>query len=68
MILYIISKILLTTSLTHLIRYKDSFLSKIEKSDADIADAKKGAKAATWVNRGKLFYEAASEPTKNLFL
>lgn len=47
---------------------KDSFLSKIEKSDADIADAKKGAKAATWVNRGKLFYEAASEPTKNLFL
>ena len=47
---------------------KNSFLSKIEKSDADIADAKKGAKAATWVNRGKLFYEAASEPTKNLFL
>lgn len=47
---------------------KDSFLSKIEKSDADIADVKKGAKAATWVNRGKLFFEAVSEPTKDLFL
>ena len=43
---------------------KSALVSKIEKSDADIADAKKGAKAATWINRGKAFYEAAIEPTK----
>ncbi len=42
--------------------------SKIEKSDADIADAKKNVKAATWINRGKVFYEVAAEPTKNLFV
>ena len=41
-------------------------LSKIEKSDADIADAKKGAKAATWLTRGKAFYDAAVAPTQNL--
>lgn len=46
---------------------KSAILAKIEKSDADIADAKKGAKASTWIARGKTFYEAASEPTKNLF-
>ena len=47
---------------------KSALVSKIEKSDADIADAKKGAKATTWINRGKAFYEAAIEPTKNLFV
>ena len=47
---------------------KEALLSKIEKSDADIADAKKGAKASTWINRGKAFYDAAAEPTKNLFI
>ena len=47
---------------------KSALVSKIGKSDADIADAKKGAKAATWINRGKAFYEAAIEPTKNLFV
>ncbi len=46
---------------------KSAILAKIEKSDADIADAKKGSKASTWIARGKTFYEAASEPTKNLF-
>lgn len=46
---------------------RDAFLQKLEKSDAEIADAKKGAKASTWLNRGKIFYEAAAEPTKNLF-
>ena len=34
---------------------KSAILSKIEKSDADIADAKKSMKAATWINRGKAF-------------
>ncbi len=33
---------------------KSAILSKIEKSDADIADAKKSMKAATWINRGKI--------------
>ncbi len=47
---------------------KEALLAKIEKSDADIADAKKGAKSATWINRGKAFYEAAVEPTKSLFV
>ncbi|MCM1151619.1 MAG: tetratricopeptide repeat protein [Alistipes sp.] len=47
---------------------ESSFRSKIEKSDADIADAKKNGKASTWINRGKLFYDVAAEPTKNLFI
>ncbi len=47
---------------------KEALLGKIEKSNAEIADAKKGAKAATWINRGKAFFEAASEPTKSLFV
>ena len=47
---------------------KDSFLGKIAKSDADIADAKKNGKAATWINRGKLFYDAAVAPTKDIFV
>ena len=37
---------------------KSGLLTKIEKSDADIADAKKNAKASTWINRGKALYEA----------
>lgn len=45
----------------------DAILQRLEKSDADVADAKKGAKASTWINRGKVYFEAASEPTKNLF-
>ena len=32
---------------------KSGLLTKIEKSDADIADAKKNAKASTWINRGR---------------
>lgn len=46
---------------------KESLLAKIAKYDADAADAKKSAKSATWINRGKAYYEAAAEPTKNLF-
>ena len=47
---------------------KEALLAKIEKSDADIANEKKASKAATWINRGKAFYEVAVEPTKNLFV
>ena len=47
---------------------KDALLSKIEKSDEAVADAKKGAKAATWISRGKAYYDAAVAPTKSLFV
>ena len=47
---------------------KEALQAKIEKSDADIANEKKNTKAATWINRGKAFYEVAAEPTKNLFV
>ncbi len=47
---------------------KAAILAKLEKSDADAADAKKNAKAATWINRGKAYYEAASAPTKDIFV
>ncbi len=47
---------------------ESAFLAKIQKSDADIADAKKNIKASTWINRGKLFCDIAAEPTKNLFI
>lgn len=45
---------------------KDALLQKLEKSDADILDAKKNAKAATWLNRGKVYFEAEYEPTKDI--
>lgn len=47
---------------------KSALLAKIAKSDAEIADAKKNGKAATWINRGKTFCEVAIEPTKSLFI
>jgi len=46
---------------------ESALLSKIEKCDADIADSKKNAKASTWLNRAKAYYDAAVEPTKSLF-
>ena len=42
-----------------------SFEAKLEKSNADIADAKKSAKAATWINRGKICADAIVAPTKD---
>ena len=47
---------------------KPAVLAKLEKSDADIKDAKKNGKAATWLNRGKVYYEAASALTKDIFV
>ena len=44
----------------------DSELAKLEKVDAAIADAKKGAKASTWIARGKAYADAYSLPTKEL--
>lgn len=45
----------------------DATRNKLAKSDAEIADAKKNVKAATWINRGKVYFDAYAEPTKNLF-
>lgn len=46
---------------------EDVLKARIEKSEADIANPKKAAKANTWILCGKSYYEAAAEPTKNLF-
>lgn len=40
---------------------------KIEKSDADIANPKKTGNASTWITRGQIFYEAATEVSKHLY-
>lgn len=47
---------------------KDATLAKLTKADADVADAKKGSKAATWINRGKAYYAAASAATKDIYV
>ena len=47
---------------------KSALLSKIEKSDAEVADAKKNGKAVTWMTRGKNYYDAVTTPTKKLYL
>ena len=41
-------------------------LAKLEKADADVLDAKKGIKAATWVARGNAYTNAYILPTKEL--
>lgn len=47
---------------------KDAIQAKLSKSDADIADVKKNVKAAVWLNRGKVYYEAATAPVKDVFV
>ena len=42
--------------------------AKMEKSEAEINDAKKAEKAATWLNRAKIYSDAITEPTKSLFV
>lgn len=37
------------------------------KSDAEIADAKKAAKAATWIKRGATYLDADSKPVNSLY-
>ncbi len=44
---------------------KEAITERIVKCDSDVADAKKGAKASTWMNRGKVYFEALEAPTKN---
>lgn len=47
---------------------KSAIEAKLEKADAAVADAKKATKAATWIARGKAYYEAANVATKDLFV
>ena len=45
---------------------KEAILSNLAKHDANVADAKKNTKAATWMARGKAYFEALDAPTKDL--
>ena len=47
---------------------KEALVAKLAKVDADSKDAKKGAKAATWLARGTAYLEAAEAPSKDIFL
>ncbi len=44
-----------------------SYEAKLAKSNADIENPKKNAKAATWINRAKLCVDAITLPTKSVF-
>lgn len=45
----------------------ETILKKIEKSDADIANEKKAAKASTWMKRAELMMEAETAYTAQIF-
>ena len=47
---------------------KEAIAAKLAKVDADSQDAKKAAKAATWLARGNAYLEAAEAPSKDIFL
>lgn len=43
------------------------FMKKIEKSDADVANEKKAAKASTWMKRAEIMMEAENAYTSQIF-
>lgn len=45
----------------------EAIQKKIEKSDADIANEKKAAKASTWMKRAEIMMEAETAYTANIF-
>lgn len=45
----------------------DKLIKSIEKSDAEIADPKKGVKATTWVKRGDVFLDVYGKPINSLY-
>lgn len=45
----------------------EGLLKKIEKSDQDIANPKKAANPATWITRGKVFYDTEVAVANNLY-
>lgn len=46
---------------------KSGLVKKAEKSDADAANPKKADKSATWLTRGKLYYDIATAVSSNIF-
>jgi len=55
-----------TTGTQDLKKLIDNAKTKIETSDKDIQDAKKGSVSKTWESRGKIFLDAAKINTKNI--
>ena len=47
---------------------KDALTSRLAKADATIADAKKAAKATTWLKHAQETYNIMSAPTANIFV
>ena len=47
---------------------EEALRAKLTKSDTEIQDAKKSAKAATWLNRAKVYFESIQKPTESLFV
>lgn len=47
---------------------KDALTSKMAKADATIADAKKAAKAATWLKHAQECYNVMSAPTADIYV
>ncbi|MFI3281439.1 MAG: hypothetical protein R3Y44_05650 [Rikenellaceae bacterium] len=46
----------------------ETYQAKLEKSDEAIANPKKAAKVATWVDRGNVYFEALQTPVASLFI
>jgi len=46
---------------------REALNAAIEKSDAEIQDPKKAAKASTWIKRAQAYYAALEAPTKGIF-
>lgn len=60
------SSVMAQVSTTDLNKAVNDAKAKIAKSDAEIQDAKKGIASKTWDNRGKVFSEAYTAPSKNI--
>jgi hypothetical protein len=56
------------TQLTAQNKEKEKLEKKLAKSDEEIADAKKGADAKTWLNRATLFMDIYELPVKNVMI
>ncbi|MDR2358914.1 MAG: hypothetical protein LBD87_03815 [Prevotellaceae bacterium] len=56
------------TQLTAQNKEKEKLEKKLAKSDEEIADAKKGVEAKTWLNRATLFMEIYELPVKNVMI
>lgn len=46
---------------------REALVAALEKSDAEIQDAKKNGKASTWIKRAQVIFNAISAPTSDLF-